>query len=66
MSGKKNKESRRVKVGVVKIAKQALLEVEAERNRLTPLVIEHYNKAINKLPLRKRIIICWNILWGDA
>jgi len=66
MSGKKDKESRRVKLSIDKMARQAHLEVEAERKQLTPLVIEKYNDAINNLSLWKRLAVCWRVLWADC
>ncbi len=66
MSGKQDKESRRVKQSIDKLTKRALLDVEAERRQLTPLVIAKYNKAINELSLRKRVAICWRIIRGIA
>lgn len=66
MSGKKDKESRRVLRKINEVARRANLDVEAERKQLTPLVIKKYNEAINALPLWKRLAVCWRVLWADC
>ncbi len=65
MSGKKDKESRRVLNKINKVVRNAQLEVEEERNRLAPLVIRKYHEKINELPLRKRTVIIWRIIWSE-
>jgi len=57
MSGKQAKESRRIKANVDKHFKTV-------QKAMVPGILKAYREGIQKLPLRKRLVVCYKILTG--